>query len=104
LYSNSFIDVDWNNFCRAKIKAEHVLYEVIYQSRIADIFDIIREYPTTKCAIQDFHVSAEQCANSMLNTISDNRHKERTIRGLEAGIDARVSILIYRPQHTDLHE
>ena len=50
------IDTNWNNFLREKIKAEHVLYEVIYQAKIPEIFDIVLNYPDTKCIIKDFHV------------------------------------------------
>ncbi|CEP13293.1 hypothetical protein [Parasitella parasitica] len=35
------IDTNWYNFLREKIKAEHVLYEVVYQAKIPEIFDII---------------------------------------------------------------
>ncbi|KAI7897591.1 uncharacterized protein BX663DRAFT_556546 [Cokeromyces recurvatus] len=49
-------DKDWYNFLREKIKAEHILYELIYRIRVRDIFDIIREYPASKPAIVDFHV------------------------------------------------
>lgn len=51
------IDTNWNNFLREKIKAEHVLYEVIYQAKIPEIFDIVLNYPDTKCIIKDFHAS-----------------------------------------------
>lgn len=52
------INTNWNNLLREKIKAEHVLYEVIYQAKIPEIFDIVLNYPDTKCIIKDFHVSA----------------------------------------------
>lgn len=51
------IDTNWNNFLREKIKAEHVLYEVIYQAKIPKIFDIVLNYPDTKCIIKDLHAS-----------------------------------------------
>lgn len=51
------LDENWFNFLRKKIKAEYVLYDMIYHLKINNIFDIIREYPTTKKAIDDFHVS-----------------------------------------------
>ncbi|KAI9477876.1 MAG: hypothetical protein EXX96DRAFT_229091 [Benjaminiella poitrasii] len=49
-------DANWYDFLREKIKVEHLLYELIYRIRIKDIFDIIREYPTTSPAIVDFHI------------------------------------------------
>jgi hypothetical protein len=57
-----FSDQDWNHFLREKMKAEeHVLYEMIYQLRIVDIFNvIISEFPTTtKNPILDFHASLD---------------------------------------------
>lgn len=50
------LDIDWNNFLREKIRAEYVLYKSIYDLRISSIFDIIRDYPLTKSAVNDFHV------------------------------------------------
>lgn len=51
------IDSNWYNFMREKIKAEHVLYEVIYQAKIPEIFDIVLNYPDTESIIKDLHVS-----------------------------------------------
>ncbi|GAA5806595.1 hypothetical protein HPULCUR_012135 [Helicostylum pulchrum] len=80
------VDSDWNNFLRQKIKAEHVLYELIYQSRIPRIFDIIRDYPTTKEAILDFHVIATK--RDLLQDLQQKLMEELQGRLLHLGASA----------------
>ncbi|CAO3638855.1 unnamed protein product [Mucor hiemalis] len=80
------IDANWNSFLREKIKAEHVLYEMIYQSRIPDIFDIIREYPSTKNAILDFHVVATK--RGLLDGLKNKLLQELQGRLLQQGASA----------------
>ncbi|KAI8087471.1 hypothetical protein BDF21DRAFT_414476 [Thamnidium elegans] len=80
------VDSDWNNFLRQKIKAEHVLYELIYQSRIPKIFDIIRDYPTTKEAILDFHVIATK--RDLLQDLQQKLMEELQDRLLHLGASA----------------
>ncbi|KAI8085781.1 uncharacterized protein B0P05DRAFT_533678 [Gilbertella persicaria] len=84
------IDKNWYSFIREKIKAEHVLYEMIYEFRVPAIFDIIREYPSTHNVIQDFHIVATK--RGLLNDLKDRLMEELLNRLLHQGASA-VDIL-----------
>ncbi|KAI8643797.1 hypothetical protein BD408DRAFT_414227 [Parasitella parasitica] len=86
------IDANWHNFLREKIKAEHVLYEVVYQAKIPEIFDIVLSYPDTESIIKDFHVIATK--RGLLYDLRDSLIREIQGRLLHQGASA-VDILQY---------
>ncbi|KAK4511005.1 3-hydroxymethyl-3-methylglutaryl-CoA lyase [Mucor velutinosus] len=86
------IDTNWYNFLREKIKAEHVLYEVIYQAKIPEIFDIVLNYPDTECIIKDLHIIATK--RGLLEDLRDSLMREIQSRLLHPGASA-VDILQY---------
>ncbi|KAL7321435.1 hypothetical protein PS15m_001197 [Mucor circinelloides] len=86
------IDTNWHNFLREKIKAEHVLYEVIYQAKIPEIFDIVLNYPDTECIIKDLHIIATK--RGLLEDLRDSLMREIQNRLLHQGASA-VDILQY---------
>ncbi|CEG73246.1 hypothetical protein RMATCC62417_08665 [Rhizopus microsporus] len=53
-------DADWYDFLRLKLRAEHVLYESIYQYRIGNILDTILDIPETNDAILDLKITVDK--------------------------------------------
>ncbi|GAN09959.1 anaphase-promoting complex subunit 2-like [Mucor ambiguus] len=89
------VDMNWYNFLREKIKAEHVLYEVIYQAKIPEIFDIVLNYPDTECIIKDLHASIIIATKrGLLEDLRDSLMREIQSRLLHQGASA-VDILQY---------
>ncbi|CAO3649126.1 unnamed protein product [Mucor fragilis] len=86
------IDSNWYKFLREKIKAEHVLYEVIYQAKIPEIFDIVLNYPDTEFIIKDLHIIATK--RGLLEDLRDSLMREVRSRLLHQGASA-VDILQY---------
>ncbi|KAF1799750.1 hypothetical protein FB192DRAFT_1308358 [Mucor lusitanicus] len=86
------IETNWYNFLREKLKAEHVLYEVIYQTKIPEIFDIVLNYPDTECIIKDLHIIATK--RGLLEDLKDSIMREIQTRLLHQGASA-VDILQY---------
>ncbi|KAI8368346.1 chitin synthase-domain-containing protein [Choanephora cucurbitarum] len=80
------IDDNWYRFLRMKIKAEHVTYHMIYEDRIPALFDIIREYPETHKAIEDFHMIATK--RGLLNDLKDRLIEALQARLLHQGASA----------------
>ncbi|KAI8335599.1 hypothetical protein BD560DRAFT_414045 [Blakeslea trispora] len=80
------IDQNWYSFLRIKIKAEHLLYEMIYKDRIPFLFDIIREYPQTLKAIEDFHMVAFK--RGLMGDLKDRLIEELQTRLLHQGTPA----------------
>ncbi|KAI8971233.1 hypothetical protein BDB01DRAFT_811821 [Pilobolus umbonatus] len=80
----------WYDFLRIKIRAEHILYEAMYNLRIDSIFDIIRDYPETKNVILDFRVLGSKCG--LLDHLRDILIGELKERLLHQGASA-INIL-----------
>ncbi|KAG2195281.1 hypothetical protein INT47_005056 [Mucor saturninus] len=80
------INANWNDFLRQKMKAEHILYENIYQTRIPHIFDIIEDYPSTSEAILDFHITATK--RGLLEDLKEKLIQELQVRLLHQGAAA----------------
>ncbi|KAG1465059.1 hypothetical protein G6F46_002383 [Rhizopus delemar] len=83
---------DWFAFLRQKIKAEHILYEAIYQFRIPAILDIIWDIPETDEVILDLQITANK--RGLLNHLQQKLIQEIRERLLQQGVFT-VDILDY---------
>ncbi|KAG0766226.1 hypothetical protein G6F57_004973 [Rhizopus arrhizus] len=83
---------DWFEFLRQKIKAEHILYETIYQFRIPAILDVIWDIPETDEAILDLQITANK--RGLLNHLQQKLIQEIRERLLQQGVFT-IDILDY---------
>ncbi|KAI8073133.1 hypothetical protein BC940DRAFT_290621 [Gongronella butleri] len=90
IFTTSLITQDlspWLDFLRAKIRLEHILYGIFYESRCNSIFDILMtNYPGASPVFEDLHTIEERVLQpkSLTQAVRDSLQVRLLYRGASA--------------------